>query len=169
MRLSAILVFFTCLAAAGQVSAATGEGDITGYWQTPSRVRSAVVYIVQENGLYSGKIVALQQPRFPDNAHNGHAGEKKTDIYNPDKRLRDRPLTGLMVVWKLHRDGERHWSGGAYNPDTGKSYRLEANLDNSGQWLKMLAYIGISLLGETQEWKRVPDAGIFHNGSAIHP
>ena len=171
MRAITSLLLVGSLLTAGQALAAAQPADgLTGYWQTPSKKRSAVVYISRKNGAYNGRIVALQQPRFPENADNGHAGEKKTDIYNPDKSKRSRPLIGLVIIKGLTVNGADHWEDGTiYNPDSGKRYKLQATLQKSGKTLKMHAYVGMALFGLTQHWKRVQGPGVFHNGSAIQP
>lgn len=171
MRVITPVLLISALLMGGQALAAGKPSNgLTGYWQTPSKKRSAVVYISQKNGTYSGKIVALQQPRFPADANNGHAGQKKTDIHDPDKSKRNRLLIGLVIVKGLTSTSPDHWENGTiYNPDSGKSYKLQATLQNGGKSLKMHAYVGMALFGLTQHWKRVKGPGIFHNGSAIQP
>ncbi len=48
------------------------------------------------------------------------AGAK--DIYNPDPALRDRPVTGLIIMSKAKKSGGNVWSGKLYNAEDGKSY-----------------------------------------------
>lgn len=171
MRAMLSVLFTISLLAAGQaLAAAQHTNGLTGYWQTPSKKHAAVVYISQKNGTYSGKIVALQHPRFPKNANNGHAGEKKTDIHNPNKSKRSRPLIGLVIIKGLKPDGADHWDNGTiYNPESGKRYKLQATLQNGGKTLKIHAYVGMAMFGLTEHWKRVQGPGVFHNGSAIQP
>ncbi len=46
-----------------------------------------------------------------------------TDVRNPDRALRSRPLIGVPIVWGL-RPSETGWAGGrVYNPETGQTFR----------------------------------------------
>lgn len=77
-----------------------------------------------------------------------------TDIYNPDPKLRDRALIGLNIFSGFNYDGDGKWSGGfIYDPNSGKTYRAKLKLV-SQDTLKLRGYIGISLLGRTETWKR---------------
>lgn len=77
-----------------------------------------------------------------------------TDIYNPDPALRDQPLVGLNIFSGFYYDGDGKWSGGfIYDPNSGKTYRAKLKL-TSRNTIKLRGYIGISLLGRTETWKR---------------
>jgi uncharacterized protein (DUF2147 family) len=170
MRIPTCAFLVSLLFVSAGAFAATASNDIVGYWKTPSdKHRSSVVHIMRQNGAYRGKIVALETPRFPKDADNGHAGQIKTDLKNPDKSKRDRPIDGLVILTGLKwKADDKKWEGGTvYNPLTGKTYHAEASLSDNGQTLKAHAYVGIPLFGLTQKWKRVPGPHIFHNGSAI--
>jgi uncharacterized protein (DUF2147 family) len=75
----------------------------------------------------------------------------RTDVHNPDRALRSRPLVGLPVLTGFSREGGE-WTGGrAYDARTGRSYkaRLGANGDGS------LTVTGcILFLCKSQRWER---------------
>ena len=48
--------------------------------------------------------------------------EGAPDVYNPDPALRERPITGLVIMDKAKKSGANSWSGTLYNPEEGKSY-----------------------------------------------
>jgi uncharacterized protein (DUF2147 family) len=49
------------------------------------------------------------------------------------------------------------WEGGSVlDPKNGKTYRCKLTLSPDGQSLTVRGYLGISLLGRSQTWKRVP-------------
>jgi uncharacterized protein (DUF2147 family) len=76
----------------------------------------------------------------------------KSDIHNPDPRLRNRPILGLPVLTGFRGAGGS-WKGGrAYDPESGKSYRsyLELNPDGS---LKVSGCI--LFICEARRWTRV--------------
>jgi uncharacterized protein (DUF2147 family) len=56
----------------------------------------------------------------------------------------------------MRRDGSE-WSGGRIlDPENGKIYRCTIEVVDGGKRLKVRGYIGISLIGRTQYWDRVP-------------
>jgi uncharacterized protein (DUF2147 family) len=68
--------------------------------------------------------------------------------------FRDKPVEGLRFLWGLKGSG-REWTGGrVLDPDDGKIYRVKVKLTPDGKTLEVRGYIGISLLGRTQRWKR---------------
>lgn len=81
----------------------------------------------------------------------------QTDVKNPDPELRDRPLIGLDLFNGFTYDGDGAWSGGSiYDPNSGKTYRCKLQLVDNNT-LKVRGFIGISLLGRTEMWKRQDD------------
>lgn len=81
----------------------------------------------------------------------------QTDVKNPDPELRDRPLIGLDLFSGFTYDGDGAWSGGSiYDPNSGKTYRCKLQLVDNNT-LKVRGFIGISLLGRTEMWKRQDD------------
>lgn len=77
-----------------------------------------------------------------------------TDELNPDPALRDRPLLGLTILDGFTAAGAGKWkSGRLYDPNSGKTYKCKLTLVNANT-LELRGYIGISLLGRTETWKR---------------
>jgi uncharacterized protein (DUF2147 family) len=75
----------------------------------------------------------------------------KTDIHNPDPKLRNRTILGMPVLTGFSGAGGS-WKGGrAYDPESGKSYRsyLELNPDGS---LKVSGCI--LFICEARRWTR---------------
>ena len=75
----------------------------------------------------------------------------KTDIHNPDPKLRNRPIIGMPVLYGFSGSGGS-WKGGrAYDPESGKSYKsyLELNPDGS---LKVSGCI--LFICESRRWTR---------------
>jgi uncharacterized protein (DUF2147 family) len=63
---------------------------------------------------------------------------------------------GLTIITGMRRDGEE-WSGGRIlDPETGSLWRCRMELRDGGRALVVRGYLGISLLGRSQTWIRVP-------------
>jgi uncharacterized protein (DUF2147 family) len=131
-----------------------GAGAILGLWETADG--KAHVAIGRDGEGFHGDIVWLGQPLYPADDPGGMAGRPRVDRENPDPARRGRPIVGLRILSDLGYGGDGGWSGGAiYDPDSGKTYRCKARLGADGV-LHLRGYIGISLLGRTTEWTRVP-------------
>ncbi len=119
--------------------------DIIGDWQTGSgkgRVR------IEKNGSkYNGKLFWLKEPL-------DETGAPKKDIKNPDPSLRNRPKIGLQLLLGFVWDGDSYEEGTIYDPENGKTYSCTIEMLNANT-LSVRGYIGISLIGRTDLWKRV--------------
>jgi uncharacterized protein (DUF2147 family) len=69
--------------------------------------------------------------------------------------LKDTPVVGMTIMWGLKSDGGAVWDDGSIlDPNTGDVYSARIELEEGGQKLLVRGYLGISLLGRTQEWIR---------------
>jgi|CXWL01.1.fsa_nt_gi uncharacterized protein (DUF2147 family) len=143
------LAFFTAL----PVRAADGD-VILGMWMTqPTDKGWAHVEIGKTGDHFHGTIIKLDAPNFP--AGDPMAGQPKIDRENPEPSLQTRPIQGLRIMDGFTYAGDGVWEDGTiYDPETGKTYSCKMSL--VGETLRVRGYIGISLLGRTTEWTRVP-------------
>ncbi len=120
--------------------------DIIGIWLTNGN-DPAKIQIYKNGEKFYGKIVWL---KYPDDN-----GKPKVDKNNNDKVKRINPIIGLIMLVGFKFNGDDEWKGGTiYDPESGKTYSSFMSLkDNST--LKVKGYIGISLFGRTETWKRV--------------
>lgn len=118
--------------------------DILGKWQNSSGEGQITMY--KKGDKYFGKLSWIKEPN--------ENGKPKTDIKNPDSKLHGNPLVGLDIVKDfVYEDGK--WTDGkVYDPKTGKTYSGNMTMTGLNQ-LNMRGYIGISLIGRTENWKRV--------------
>lgn len=94
-----------------------------------------------------GKIVTLKEPLLN--------GKPKMDINNPDKNLQSRPLTGMEFMKGFVYDGNNKWDEGTiYDPESGKTYSCFMKMTGKDK-MEVKGYIGISLIGRSQDWTRV--------------
>ncbi|HEX8533781.1 MAG TPA: DUF2147 domain-containing protein [Allosphingosinicella sp.] len=101
--------------------AAAQAADVTGNWLTGDK--SALVVIARCGEALCGTIakVLIERPGYP-----------KTDVRNPDPKLRNRPIEGLRILSGFSRRGDK-WEGGRiYDPRSGKSYASKMALNSDG-------------------------------------
>ena len=68
--------------------------------------------------------------------------------------LKNEPITGMVILQNLSKDGDE-WNGGTIlDPNNGKTYKCYITLE-SVKKLKVRGYIGFSLIGRTQYWYKV--------------
>jgi uncharacterized protein (DUF2147 family) len=126
---------------------ADGIPDIEGVWINGDGDGWIELYI--ENEELKGRIIG--SPEDPENRN-----PSRLDTENPDPALRDRELRGLVILTGFHYDGNGEWKEGRiYDPNSGNTYRGTIRMENPDR-LKLRGYIGISLFGRTETWKRRP-------------
>lgn len=52
------------------------------------------------------------------------------DVRNPDKKLRNRPLEGIMILWNLTDNGSA-WKGRGYSHDHGVHFNAQVTREGS--------------------------------------
>ncbi|MEM9043637.1 MAG: DUF2147 domain-containing protein [Pseudomonadota bacterium] len=120
--------------------------SIEGRWLTGKR--KVAITLFSCGDAYCGRIDWLAKPYRKD-------GSLKIDNENPDPTLRDRPYCGIEIITALRPDGSGVWTGGdLYNPQDGRTYDIEIKTD--GKALDVRAYLGIRLLGKTENWIQAP-------------
>ncbi|MCH9808109.1 MAG: DUF2147 domain-containing protein [Alphaproteobacteria bacterium] len=96
-----------------------------------------------------GHIVWLANP-------NASSGKPLRDIYNPEPRMRNRPICGIQVLGNLKPQSDGTWGQGwVYDPKVGKSYNVELQLKNKNN-LTVYGYAGVKLFGKSIPWTRAP-------------
>jgi uncharacterized protein (DUF2147 family) len=139
--LASILLFFSfqCFS--------QGEADaIVGVWESGNG--KARIKIDKANEKFSGRIVWLREP-------NDEAGKPKLDKNNPEEALRSKPLLGYKMLKDFSYKGEKTWEDGTiYDPESGSTYSCTIAMTDENT-LDVRGYIGVSLFGRTDVWKRV--------------
>jgi len=126
-----------------EVAAAPAKDGVYGLWLVESK--RAAVEITDCEGTLCGHVVWIIE------------GGLMRDENNPKKALRDRPVCGMKLLRGFERDEPGQWSGGKiYNAKEGKTYKATIKVKNADT-LFLRGYVGIPLLGKTQEWTRLPD------------
>lgn len=145
-----LAVVLGCLACA---AFAVEESEVLAEWLVESGDARVEIYKAAD-GTYEGRLCWLKEPEYP--AGDPEAGKPRRDRDNPDKALRDRPMQGLVFMTGFRYDGEGKWKGGkVYDAENGKTYSCKMTLKDR-ETLEIRGYIGVSLLGRNQTWKRHP-------------
>lgn len=142
MRKIALLLVLVTISLTGFTQS---KDAIVGRWVNSSA--EAHVEISKKNEKYYGKIIWLKNPK-------DEKGNPKTDIRNPDESLRSKPMLGLEILKDFVYDGEKWTDGKIYDPKSGKTYSCNITQKGNGE-LNIRGYIGISLIGRTEVWKKV--------------
>lgn len=119
--------------------------DVVGNWKTfddETGEAKSIVQIYEQGGKIYGKVIEILNPDKRDAKCQNCKGSDK-----------DKPIMGLVIIKGLSKDG-KEWSGGQIlDPNKGKLYKCSMSLEGKDV-LKVRGYVGISLLGRTQTWKK---------------
>jgi uncharacterized protein (DUF2147 family) len=126
---------------------------IVGKWW--NQEKEAQIEIYPCDGKYCGKIIWLKEPNYPANDPKGMGGKPKVDRENPNPSKKERPILGMNLVWGFTFSGGKLWENGfIYDPREGKTYKCKMTLETPDH-LKVRGFIGISLIGKSNDWTRV--------------
>ena len=140
-----LLVLVLFLAASKLAIAKTADNTPVGTWTNEDKEARFEIY--KCGSKLCGKIVWLKEPL--------RDGKPKLDRSNPDKNLQNRPILGLVFTQNFEPDSEDKWDNGTiYDPKSGKTYSCYMKVLSKDQ-MEVKGYIGISLIGRTQNWTRV--------------
>jgi len=143
---SIILVFSFFVGAIYAGEDGKAPDKILGLWEVGSG--KARVKMFAYGNKFGGKIVWLKEPNYPE-------GGVKVDKNNPDEALRTKPLLGYTNLTSFEPKGDGKYEGGTiYDPENGSTYNCEITMTDDNT-LEVRGYIGVSLFGRTDVWKRV--------------
>jgi uncharacterized protein (DUF2147 family) len=144
---SSVILFLAMTAWLGlRVNAQHKPDDLLGYWFNEEK--TSKVQLFKEGNKYFAKIVWLKEP------NDVKTGKPRTDNLNPEVKLQNIPLMGLVIMKNFEFDGKAEWKNGTiYDPKKGKTYSCYIQFDTPNV-LKIRGYIGISLLGRTTYWTK---------------
>ena len=129
------------------VSPVFGAPLPAGKWVTiddETKKEKSIVEIYEQSGKVYGKIVQLLQEK------DGGAGKLCTKCSGTDF---NKPVVGMVIVKDMKKDGDGYAGGTIMDPNSGKTYKCKMELAD-GNTLRVRGFIGVSLLGRTQVWRR---------------
>jgi uncharacterized protein (DUF2147 family) len=121
-------------------TAAPAAPNVAGNWIIQDR--SAIITIAPCGQRMCGRLARalIQKPNYP-----------QTDIHNPDRSLRGRPLIGLQILSGFAPGPDRWDKGSIYDPESGKTYRSLLRLNSDGS-LKVSGCV--LFICRSQRWTR---------------
>jgi uncharacterized protein (DUF2147 family) len=103
-----------------------------------------LIRIFESNGLYYGRI----EPSSPTDDRSARCTRCTGERHN-------QPIIGLLLMRHLRPQNGEYVDGDILDPDTGRIYGCRLRLTDGGHELIMRGFLGISLLGHSQTWRRV--------------
>ncbi len=139
LQLSAILMFCITFAASAQIE---------GIWETmddkTKEKKSHVKIYKTQSGKYAGQVVKILRE-----------AKKNALCKDCDGDRKGKPVQDLIFLIGLQVDG-KEWSGGRIlDPENGKEYKCKAWMGADNNTLNIRGYLGVSMMGRNQVWKRV--------------
>lgn len=120
------------------------HSQITGLWKVPDE--------------HDGKVKSIVEIYEKDNQYFGRVAQvldstKHTHCENCVGVLKDKPLTGMMILYDLEKTPTGGIDGSVLNPGSGKVYSCYIELASRDK-LKLRGYMGLPAFGKTLYWTR---------------
>lgn len=118
--------------------------SVTGQWETyddETQEKKALIEIYEQDNRVYAKIV------------KSYISDGTAVCDNCSGAKKGKPIVGLVIIEGLKKDGDEYNDGTILDPENGKTYNCNLELESKNK-LKVRGYLGISILGRTQYWKR---------------
>lgn len=117
-----------------------------GHWQVLNSdgTPGGKVDTYLENGKLFGRVTEVRPGRTTHDVCDKCSGEYKNQL-----------MLGMVILRNFHPEGDDWVDGTAVDPENGKEYKAKLWAVGSDK-LRMRGFIGISLLGRTEGWARLP-------------
>ena len=138
-----------CLFVVAPTAATAQDVTAIGVWQQVDDKTGeigALVTIYERNGRFEGKITKLF-PKPGDPAH--------PVCLRCNGARKGKPYLGLEIIEDLRRHGLTYDGGTILDPENGAEYGLQLQLSPDGRLLTVRGFLGMSLFGRSQEWRRL--------------
>jgi uncharacterized protein (DUF2147 family) len=117
-----------------------------GHWQVVNSdgTPGGKVETYLENGKLFGKVTEVRPGRTPHDLCDKCPGEASKQL-----------ILGMVILRNFHAGGDDWVEGTVLDPENGKEYKGKIWTVGKDQ-LHMRGFVGISLLGRTETWTRIP-------------
>lgn len=126
------------------VSFVSYSQSIIGQWETfddETKEKKAMIEIYKTDNLFYAKII------------ESYTSDKNAVCETCKGTTKGKPIIGLIIIENLKQDGNKFNGGTILDPENGETYKCYLKLKGNDK-LKVRGYLGVSLLGRTQYWKR---------------
>ncbi len=137
----------------------TAEITAVGLWeQVDDRTDTTQCWfeITERDGVYEGTIVKVFSAPGSISSSHTREGMDGTGVR----------FLGLTLITGMRRTGYFYDDGTIMDPRDGSRYRALMRLSSDGSKLEVRGYLGISLLGRSQIWNRLPDDALEAQATA---
>lgn len=121
------------------------QSQVTGFWKVTDEkdgVVKSIMNVYEQDGKYHARV------------HRLLPTSKRTHCEKCTESLKDKPLTGMIIINNLTKGDNEGTDGTVLNPATGKSYSCYIQLVAPDK-LKLRGYVlGMPVLGKTMYWLR---------------
>ena len=142
----AALVLLVSICAAGAQQLSPKLENAIGHWQVVNSDGSpgGNVDTYLEGGKLFGRVTELRPGRTPKDVCEKCSGAYK-----------DKLILGMVIMRNFQAEGDDWVEGTVVDPENGKEYKGKIWAVGNDR-LKMRGFVGISLLGRTETWVRLP-------------
>lgn len=135
-----ILTMFLIAGMATTSQAQTKADAIVGDWTNEKKETKFQIF--KQGNKYFGKIL-------------WGTGTDNKDVKNPDPKLKNREVIGLVMLNNFVFDGKETWEKGTiYDPREGKTYSCKITLKGKDK-INVRGFVGIAMFGRTEVWTRI--------------
>jgi uncharacterized protein (DUF2147 family) len=140
------LLALASVAGAGAQQLSPKLQNAVGRWQVVNSdgTSGGQVETYMENGKLFGRVTQVRPGRTAQDVCDKCSGEYKRQL-----------ILGMVIMRNFHAEGDDWVGGTVVDPENGSEYKGKIwAVGKDG--LRMRGYIGISLLGRTESWVRIP-------------
>ena len=152
VNVAAAAVVLWTVAGFGSLTAQAEEPTAAGLWEkVDASGRPEAWFRIMECGsTFEGQIVKI----FPKPGEPDPSQWRCTSCQGEQKNA---PVPGITFIKGMRRRGLTYENGTILDPRDGSIHSARMELSPDGNQLTVRGYLGISLLGQSQVWRRIPD------------